>query len=360
MRSPSLWCVSRVSASTQWWMPASPPSPILVPVPRARSAVSAPKRAAPRPGTATVRTVARARLEQLLEKVAPLLVVVDDNPARALISEDVHDFRVAVRRLRSWLRACKPLLGDDVPRALRNALRKLARRAGRARDAQVQWQWLRALPVPHTAGASRAAAWHATVRANDFGRDYTRLRKLVTARWPALAAALASALGEALRDRATPRGEAEVALRAHLGAVITHHAVAAQRALARVEHSTQVKEIHRARIQLKRLRYAVEAVPEPGRPARTALKRLRQLQDSLGEIHDAHVLSAAVDDILGRPPRRGTARPALRDLRGLHAALRRAERAAFRGSLDQLAAPLTTAMWTTVDALATRLTARIA
>jgi CHAD domain-containing protein len=305
---------------------------------------------------ATVRTVARARLEQVLEKVAPLLVVVDDDPARALVSEDVHDFRVAVRRLRSWLRACEPLLGDDVPRALRNTLRKLARRAGRARDAQVQWQWLRALPVPHTAGASRAAAWHATVRADDFGRDYTHLRELVTARWPALAAAL----GKALRDRATPRGEAEVALRAHLSAVITHHAVAAQRALDRVERSTQVKEIHRARIQLKRLRYVVEAVPEPGRQARAALTRLRQLQDSLGEIHDAHVLSAAVDDILGRPRRRGTARPALRDLRALHAASRRAELAAFRASLDQRAAPLTTAMWTAIDALATRLTTRVA
>jgi CHAD domain-containing protein len=325
-------------------------------MPRDRSPVSAPERAAPRPVPATVRTVARARLEQVLEKVAPLLVVVDDDPARALASEDVHDFRVAVRRLRSWLRACEPLLGGDVPRALRNKLRKLARRAGRARDAQVQWQWLTALPVPHTAGASRAAAWHANVRADDFGRDYAHLRELVTARWPALAAAL----GEALRDRATPRGEAEAALRAHLSAVITHHAVAAQRALDRVEHSTQVKEIHRARIQLKRLRYVVEAVPEPGRQARAALKRLRQLQDSLGEIHDAHVLSAAVDDILGRPRRRSTARPALRDLRTLHAALRRAERAAFHALLDQRAAPLTTAMWTAIDALATRLTARIA
>jgi CHAD domain-containing protein len=63
----------------------------------------------------------------VLEKVAPLLVLVDDDPARALVSEDVHDFRVAVRRLRSWLRACEPLLGGDVPRASLRSLLRSAR-----------------------------------------------------------------------------------------------------------------------------------------------------------------------------------------------------------------------------------------
>jgi hypothetical protein len=67
-----------------------------------------------------------------------------------------------------------------------------------------------------------------------------------------------------------------------------------------------------------------------------------------------------VADNRGRPRRRATARPALRDLRALHAASRRAELAAFRASLDQRAAPLTTAMWTAIDALATRLTTRVA
>jgi len=306
----------------------------------------------------TARAVARARLERVLEKVAPLLVVVDDDPARILAGEEVHDFRVAVRRLRSWLRACEPLLADDVPRALRNGLRKLARRAGRARDAQVQWQWLSALPVPHTAGAGRAAAWFAATRAADFAREYAQLQQLIAARWPALT----TSLGEALREHAAP-SDTPATLTTHLGAVIAHHAVAAERALDRIEHATQEREIHRARIQVKRLRYVVEAVGAPAATApgtRATLLNLRRLQDALGEVHDAHVLTALVNEVLARPRKRGTARPALRDLRALRAALRRAELSAFRMSLDLLATPQTSAMWTAVDALATRLAAGIA
>ena len=337
-------------------------------MPRSRFPASAPSGRAPsraqararaRDGPpATVRSVARARLEQVLEKVAPLVVVVDDDPARILAGEDVHDFRVAVRRLRSWLRACQPLLADDVPRSLRNGLRKLARRAGNARDAQVQWQWLSALPVPHTAGAGRAATWFAARRAADFAEDYQRLKELVGSRWPDLA----TALGEALLERSAS-ADTPAALTTHLGAVIGHHSAAAQRALDRIEHSTQVREIHRARIQVKRLRYVVEAVGAPAPPAppvQAALKTLRRLQDLLGEVHDAHVLAARVDEFLGQPRRRGTPRPALRDLRALRAALRRAELAAFRASLDQLAAPQTTAMWTAAGALATQLAAAVA
>ncbi len=304
---------------------------------------------------APARWEAGARLEQVLEKVAPLLVVVDADPARALASEDVHDFRVALRRLRSWLRACAPLLGDDVPRPLRAALRKLALRAGRARDAQVQWQWLSALPAPSTAGAGRAAAWFAARRAADFALEYERLRRVVAAKWPALA----STLGAALRDHPSRDREAAVTLRAHLGRVIAHHATAALRALDRVEHCTQVRQIHRARIQVKRLRYVVEAVPAPSPPVVAALKRLRRFQDSLGAIHDAHVLVARVGQTLGERRKRGTPRPALRDLRALRAALRRAELAAFRTSLDQLVAPHTSALWTAVGALARRLGADI-
>ena len=40
--------------------------------------------------------------------------------------EALHDFRVALRRLRSWERACRPHLGKTVPKRLRVLLRQLA------------------------------------------------------------------------------------------------------------------------------------------------------------------------------------------------------------------------------------------
>src|SRR6202521_4568478 len=57
-------------------------------------------------------------------------------------AEALHDLRVAVRRLRSSLKAHHAQLGDSVPKKLARRLRRLppAPRAGR--DAAVQIEWL--------------------------------------------------------------------------------------------------------------------------------------------------------------------------------------------------------------------------
>ena len=57
--------------------------------------------------------------------------------------ESLHDFRVALRRLRSWLRAFRADLRGTVRRKHRRRLRAVSRAAGAARDAEVHVAWLR-------------------------------------------------------------------------------------------------------------------------------------------------------------------------------------------------------------------------
>src|SRR5688572_12412300 len=57
--------------------------------------------------------------------------------------EALHDFRVALRRLRSWERAFRPYIRDDVSKRLRQRLRNLARDTGASRDLEVHLAWLR-------------------------------------------------------------------------------------------------------------------------------------------------------------------------------------------------------------------------
>ncbi len=290
------------------------------------------------PAHAAVRAIARARLEHAVEKAAPLLVVVDRDAATTIANEDVHAFRVAVRRLRSWLRACGPLLRNDLGRSERAALRRMARRAGAARDAQVQWHWLTEPVEPMGAPATRAARWLAGERLAEYVVQRERLQRRAADRWPQLTTRLAAALSA----DCDIRGDAEAAdpghtLALHLAPALAHDLELARRALDRIEHPTQVAAIHRARIKVKRLRYLLDAV-EHRSPHRTAaLKHLRLLQDALGDLRDAHELSTLVTPLI--TPRTGTPhsgerRPALRDLRALRAALRRRELAAFRHSLD--------------------------
>jgi CHAD domain-containing protein len=315
--------------------------------PEARALLSQPARAA-------ARAVARQRLERTMEKAAPLAVPESTDAASTIGNEEVHDFRVAIRRLRSWMRAAGDLLNDDLPRRERATLRRLARRAGAARDAQVEWQWLTTPSEPFSAPAARAAQWLAGQRLAVYAVERERLQQRVGDRWPALAAALAGALAS-VRDAGGP----PESLGAHLSSVLAHHLASAHAALERIEHRTQVALIHRARIKVKRLRYLVEAVDAQTPAGERALRVLCVLQDTLGELHDAHVITLQLEPLLV-PRRRGRApagRPALRDLRALRAAVRRRELAAFRGALDLLGSRAATAAWRVLDRLPVRLAA---
>ena len=56
--------------------------------------------------------------------------------------EALHDFRVALRRLRSCLRAYGPHLRESVSKKRRRRLRDLAAATGASRDAEVHLAWL--------------------------------------------------------------------------------------------------------------------------------------------------------------------------------------------------------------------------
>jgi len=278
-----------------------------------------------------------------MEKAAPLMVEPLGGAAATIGNEDVHDFRVALRRLRSWMRATRDLLDPVVPPAQRAALRRLAQRAGGARDAQVQWAWFTAPALPFTAGAARAAAWFAAQQHASYLTEHASLQRRLRERWPDLAQRVAAAL-EAPGPAADAPAES---LAEHLESVLARHLQIARRALDRIEHRSQVNAIHRARIKVKRLRYLVEAIDPHTRAGLRAVRHLRALQDALGELHDAHVMDAALAPFCApaRRRRRSTPRPALRDLRSLRAAVRRRELAAFRRSMDLAGADDVAAFW---------------
>jgi len=310
-----------------------------------------------KPARAAARAVARLRLERALERAAPFIAPATAQTADTIGNEEVHDFRVSLRRLRSWIRGVDPLL-ETLLRRERAALRRFARRAGAARDAQVEWQWLTAPHEPFSAPAARAALWLAEARRRDYAVAREALQQRAAERWPALAAALAAALAPG-DDGAPADGASAGTLGAFLAPIISEHVLTAAAALDRIEHRDQVKVIHGARIEVKRLRYLVEAVENSTANTREAraLRHLRALQDALGELHDAHVIMQQLAPWLvpRRGRRRPAGRPALRDLRALRAAVRRRELAAFRRAMDLLAAPSTPAVWQALARLPARL-----
>jgi CHAD domain-containing protein len=240
------------------------------------------------------------------------LAIVDD-------VEGIHQTRVASRRLREWV----PVLASDpIPRepaALRRRLRDVTRLLGPSRELDV-------------AGVSLAA---------------------IASRSPKHAAAVAIVKGHVERERARAgrarRQESraidieDLAARTRrlAGLVRSPDAIrgCAARAAARLDRrARQLQQsllgaglvfapgpLHRVRIALKKLRYALEVAACLGRfRLAGSLQRLKRMQNLLGELHDLQVLAGHARDAMALAPasRRASIDALVTDIdgtiRGLH------------------------------------------
>ena len=203
-------------------------------------------------------------------------------------AEALHDFRVALRRLRSCFRAYRPYLDDTVKNPDRREIRRIARATGAARDVEVQLEWLRAqrrLPQKAAAGsAALIARLRERERASEAAADDA------IARFPAAAARLQDALARysAPIDPADPlRAPTTAEIAAGLA---TLYAAALSSTMASVRTVEDGLRAHQTRIAGKRLRYVLEPLEADTPRGKSAVAALRKLQDDLGDLHDLDVM----------------------------------------------------------------------
>lgn len=262
------------------------------------AALPAPAPRGARPVRLARRTPVAAALRALAEEC---LAHAQDNEAGVLGSSEaeyVHQMRVGLRRLRAALGLFKSVA--PAPQPVLEGLRWSAAQLGAARDAEVlAHETLARIPAPTAAEAPS---------------------------WGALAAAAASAAGEARRAAVealrSPRHAAwQWALRAWTagleeGSDVLAQSVAehAERRLRRLRRRLvqQGRDLaagdsearHALRITAKKLRYASEmlgaAFPAGRRPR--GLRALAALQEQLGRLNDGDVAAAALAGLLARDP----------------------------------------------------------
>jgi CHAD domain-containing protein len=203
--------------------------------------------------------------------------------------EDVHQARVATRRLRSDLRTFGPLLDPEWTKGLRDELRWLGGELGRVRDAEVLRDRLRAsvqkLPEPdQAAGAEVVAPLSYQVRS----ARQRLLRAMRSERYlDLLDRLIAAARSPALLDTAAAPAEKVVPR-------LVRRPWRNLLAGAESSKSTASNEqLHELRIRAKRCRYAAEAAAAVvGKPAANFARAVADLQEVLGELHDAVVAEA--------------------------------------------------------------------
>lgn len=197
-------------------------------------------------------------------------------------AEGLHDVRVALRRLRSLLRAYRDELEDILPRKLFKAVRGLGRITTPARDREVQLAWLgkqgKGLTRQERVGYRWLRVWLAgtpmAVSVEELGQGLRKVRRRFARCRPDL-------------ERATE------AAPAFAGCVAAHGrrlAVELHQALGEIRGDSDETGIHRARLIAKRLRYLLHPLAEECPACAAAVGQLRDLQDQLGELHDRHVM----------------------------------------------------------------------
>lgn len=231
---------------------------------------------------------------------------------RAEDLECVHRMRVASRRLRTAL----ALFADCVParRAAvwRQAIRRITRALGAARDTDVQIACVEAfatrLPDPRCRPG--------------IARLLLRLRQ----RRARVQAGVEAALARLEADRTVPRmtatlrrlrararlhpaeATASPTLAALATRAITGHLAELLSYEPYVTQPERIEELHAMRIAAKRLRYALEVfAPRVAGELKAPLKTIRAVQDALGDIHDCDVWLRALPRFLERERARATA-----------------------------------------------------
>jgi CHAD domain-containing protein len=207
-------------------------------------------------------------------------------------AEALHDFRVGLRRLRSALKAYAAQLAGSVPKKLAKRLKRLAGSTGLGRDTEVQMEWLRGR-APQLRGHHRiGSAWLLHRLGERRRRAYEEMQEEVADEF--------DQLDEALRPRLSVyRAEIHLDARADrptlaaATAEILHREVADfEERLGKIADAGDETAAHQARIRAKRVRYLLEPLVDEIPGAAPVVKRLKALQDLLGDLHDAHVLEA--------------------------------------------------------------------
>jgi CHAD domain-containing protein/CYTH domain-containing protein len=240
------------------------------------------------PAEAGARHVALAHLKDAADGFHRLTTKGPDEDPEAL-----HDFRVALRRLRSCLRAYRAELRTSVSKRSYARLRRLMRNTRKSRDLEVHVAWVRSGEAAEHEDVARALAGRLESAEN-------RMLKRLGRRFNRAHRRLERQLGRLVIDRPLDESSREHTMAAVTGRLVLDRSATLRAALAGVLGIEDRDGIHQARIAAKRLRYLIEPFESAVAGAPGLLGQLTAFQDTFGDLHDVQVFGGELDESLGK------------------------------------------------------------
>lgn len=220
--------------------------------------------------------------------------------------EALHDFRVAVRRLRSLLRAYKPQLAAAVRPKDRQNLKQIQRATGAGREAEVALAWLtkqqQTLRPEHLAGLN----WLSATLLDRRRRCSDDLDAEVRSSFRRNAQKLEERLAVMRSEQNLLAEHPHVSFARCVADLTDAHAEDLAVTLGQLASIGDTEQLHEARISGKRLRYLLEPIRPYINGAQQVVRQSKKLQDLLGDLNDIHVLMREIDIALeGSAKQRG-------------------------------------------------------
>jgi CHAD domain-containing protein len=224
-------------------------------------------------------TPRRAQLQAFFARQYEQILAHDPGTRLGDDPEDLHDLRVAVRRLRAILKVAAPPLDENWADTLRAELDWLGEALGPVRDLDVMLSYLRSSDLEPADLDALAPIMKRLERERT-----TRRRALLTVmksrRYLSLLDRLEDAARRPLTRSARPKPDA---LAAEAFAKL-------RKAIRKLDRHPGDRALHRARIKAKRARYAAElAAPGCGKRVAKLIDAAKTFQDVTGEHQDAVV-----------------------------------------------------------------------
>ncbi len=222
----------------------------------------------------------------LLRKL--FIAMLDHEPGTRLGEdpEELHDMRVATRRLRAAMSTFRDVLPARFER-MRAELKWIAGCLGEVRDVEVQLEWLE--EIQRQSGWEDATAVGPLIeeRRERWSVERTRLLEAMNSE---RYRALVDDLTAILREGDAGQGEAATPVRQYGRKVLRKRHRQFTREAGELTPESDPQLFHLARIRGKKLRYAAEAMtPVFGEPAEQLVTAIKAAQDLLGEHQDKAV-----------------------------------------------------------------------
>jgi CHAD domain-containing protein len=217
--------------------------------------------------------------------------------------EELHDMRVATRRMRTAFDIFSPAFDSKIMKRQLKGLRTVGRVLGQVRDMDVILENAQAYQkklkeIQHPGLEPLIATWQATI---DKHRS-KMLAHLQSEQYHTFKRSFYQFLQapETMDVHLVQNSGRNSRLRDTVP-VLVYSRYAAVRAYESIVPTASVTQLHALRIEFKKFRYTLEYFNEIlGKEAGQAVNEIKQLQDRLGELHDADVACYLVRGILKR------------------------------------------------------------